>query len=167
MKPKKILFFSIALIIAIILGGVIILFSAKKKFEPKEKYAEFPFSLTYSIDGEIVTIDGTYVCEFDGIGWDTGRGYYRKWIGYVKETGLENVLIIEDSDRQIFCQVGDPRYYMENSEGLSWAVESLSPPHLYSVKKSDGFDDMLVEEIKQHYKIEIISWDFSQPLPQK
>ena len=164
MKSKNLLFISIALIIAIILGGVIILFSAKKNFEPEKKYAEFPFSLTYSIDDEIITIDNTYVCEFTGIGWDTGRGFYRKWTGYVKETGLENVLIVEDSERQIFCQVGDPRYYMENTNALSWSVESLSPPHLYAVKKSSNFDYISVEQIKQNYNIEILSWEFSQPI---
>lgn len=167
MKSKNLLFISIALIIAIILGGVIILFSAKKNFEPKEKYAEFPFSLTYSMNDTIITVDGTYVCEFKGIGWDTGRGFYRQWNGYVKETGLENVLIVEDSERQIFCQVGDSRYYMEHSENLSWSEESLSPPHLYAVKKSDNFDYMSVEQIKQRYNIEIISWVFSDPLTQQ
>ena len=140
------------------------LFSAKKKFEPEEKYAEFPFSLTYNMNDTIITVEGIYVCEFKGIGWDTGRGFYRKWDGYVKETGLENVLIVEDFARQIFCQVGDPRYYMEHSANLSWSEDSLSPPHLYAVKKSDNFDYMSVEQIKQHYNIEIISWNFSNPL---
>ena len=164
MKLKNLLFISIALTIATILGGVIMLFSAKKNFEPEKKYAEFPFSLTYSINDTIITVDGTYVCEFDKIGWDTGRGFYRKWTGYVKETGLENVLLVEDSEKQIFCQVGDPRYYMEHSHGLSWSVESLSPPHLYVVKKSNNFDYMSVEQIKQHYNIELLSWNFSPPL---
>ena len=140
------------------------LFSAKKNFEPEKKYAEFPFSLTYSINGTIITVDGTYVCKFKGIGWDTGRGFYRKWDGYVKETELENVLIVEDSERKIFCQVGDPRYYMEHSEESSWSNETLSPPHLYAVKKVESFDYMTVEQIKQNYGIEIISWDFSDPL---
>ena len=164
MKSKKLLFIIMALIITIILGGVIMLFSAKKNLEPKVKYAEFPFSLTYSINDTIITVDGTYVCEFKGIGWNTGRGFYRQWNGYVKEPGLENVLIVEDSERQIFCQVGDSRYYMEHSENLSWSEESLSPPHLYAVKKSDNFDYMSVEQIKQRYNIEIISWDFSDPI---
>lgn len=164
MKSKKTLFISIALISIIILGGVIILFSAKKKLEPENKYAEFPFSLTYKIDDKNITIDNTYVCEFKGIGWDTGRGFYRKWAGYVKETGLESVLIAEDSERQIFCQVGDARYYMDNSNDLHWSNDSLAPPHLYAVKKSSNFDYMSVDQIKQTYGIEIIAWQFSKPI---
>lgn len=130
----------------------------------KATYAEFPFSLTYKLAGETITVNNTYVCEYTGIGWDTGRGFYKKWIGYVKETGLENVLIIEDSERQIFCQVGDPRYYMENGDNLYWETESLSPPHLYAVKKSNEFDHISVDQIKEIYDIEIISWSFSEPM---
>lgn len=151
-------------VVVIVLAGIVILFSAKKNFEPKIKYAEFPFSLTYKIDDNIITINNTYVCEFKGIGWDTGRGFYRKWTGYVKETGLENVLIVEDPERQIFCQVGDPRYYMEDPDDLPWSIKSLSPPHLYAVKKSNNFDYISVEQIKQIYNIEIVSWNFSQPI---
>lgn len=164
MKSKKILFVSIALIIIVILGGVIILFSAKKKLEPEKKYAEFPFSLTYKIDDKIITIDNTFVCEFKGVGWDTGRGFYRKWDGYVKETGLENVLICEDSQRKIFCRVGEPRYYMGDEQYLYWKDNSLSPPHLYMVKKTANYDFMSVDEIKQTYGIEIMSWEFSEPI---
>ena len=35
--------------------------------KPEIKVGEFDFQLTYEIDGEIKTIEGTYVCEFDGI----------------------------------------------------------------------------------------------------
>lgn len=167
MKTKIVLFISIALMIVITIGGVIILFSAftaKNNIEPEIKYAEFPFSLTYKVGNETITVDHTYVCEFKGIGWDTGRGFYREWDGYVKETGLENVLIVEDSKRQIFCRVGDPRYYMEDLDALPWKNKSLSPPHLYAVKKTSDFDSISVEEIKLTYNIEILSWSFSQPV---
>lgn len=141
------------------------LFSTNKNYKPKTKYGEFPFSLTYKIDEEITTVKNIYVCEFDGLGWDTGRGFYRKWNGYVKDTGLENVLIFEDSERKIFCQVGDPYYYMsEYDNHLSWENESLSPPHLYIVNKENNFYYMSVDEIKQTYGIEIISWEFSNPV---
>lgn len=120
--------------------------------------------MTYKIGTETINVNNTYVCKFTGISWDTGRGFYRKWSGYVKETGLENVLIIEDSERKIFCQVGDPRYYMGDNNYLSWKTDSLSPPHLYVVKKSNKFDYISVDQIKQIYDIEILSWEFSKPL---
>ena len=53
--------------------------------------------------------------------------------------------------------MGDDKY-------LDWASKSLSPPHLYIETKSNNFDFMSVEEIKQTYGIEIISWEFSEPI---
>lgn len=162
---KKIFFLCIIVLsIVVILGGIAMLFSAKKSYEPKTKQGEFPFSLTYKVNGETTTIKNTYVCVFEGVGWDTGRGFYRKWNGYVKETGLENVLIFEDSKIKVFCQVGDPQFYMGDDKNLSWENKSLSPPHIYLIKKSNNYDYMSVEEIKQTYGIEIISWEFSEPI---
>ena len=146
----------IVLSIVVILGGIAMLFSAKKSYEPKTKQGEFPFSLTYKVNGETTTIKNTYVCVFEGVGWDTGRGFYRKWNGYVKETGLENVLIFEDSKIKVFCQVGDPQFYMGDDKNLSWENNLI--------KKSNNYDYMSVEEIKQTYGIEIISWEFSEPI---
>lgn len=162
MTKKHIIF--IVLSAVIILASAIILFSAKKQLEPKIKYCEFPFSLTYKIGGESTTVNHTYICEFTGIGWNAGRGFYKKWNGYVKETGLENVLILEDSERKVFCQVGDPQYYMGDDKYLSWENKSISPPHLYTVKKSKNYDYMSIDEIKQTYDIEILSWEFSKPI---
>ena len=35
--------------------------------EPKIKYGEFPFVLTYEVDGEIRVIEDTIVCEYEGL----------------------------------------------------------------------------------------------------
>ncbi len=164
-NKKRFRFFIIIItIIIVLLCGIIMLFSVKKQYEPAIKYGEFPFSLIYKIDDKTITVNNTYICEFTGIGWDTGRGFYRKWNGYIKETRLENVLIFEDSERKLFCQMGDPLYYMSDDKYLSWENKALSPPHLYIVKKSDGIDLTSVDEIKQTYNIEIISWQFSEPI---
>ena len=160
---KKFLIICTCLFI-IIVGGFLLLFTIKKQIDPKIKNAEFPFLLTYKHNEELVTVEGTYVCEYDGVGWDSGRMFYRKWKGYVKETGLENVLICEDSERRVFCQVGEPRYYMGDFQDLGWDDISLSPPHLYIVKKNANYEFLSVDEIKQVYAIEIVSWEFSNPI---
>ena len=74
------------------------------------------------------------------------------------------MLIFEDSKIKVFCQVGDPQFYMGDDKNLSWENKSLSPPHIYLIKKSNNYDYMSVEEIKQTYGIEIISWEFSEPI---
>ena len=38
--------------------------------KPEIKKGEFDFVLTYEVDGEIDTIEGTYVCKFDKYKWN-------------------------------------------------------------------------------------------------
>lgn len=132
--------------------------------EPAITYGEFPFELVYEINGERTTIRDVYVCEYVGVGWDAGRGSYRKWNGYVKGTGLENVLICEDVDRKVFCQVGHPLYYMGYAEQLSWENKTLEPPHLYTVEKNSTADYLTLDEIKTVYNIDVLAWEFSDPI---
>ena len=134
----------------------------KKHIEPTVKYGEFPFKLTYVLNGNTVTVSNTYVCEYVGVGWDTGRGFFPKWNGYVKETGLENVLICEDEDRMVFCQVGDPLFYMGYPEQLAWENKSLEP-HLYTVEKNDT-KYLPFDKIQSVYNIEIVEWEFFDPI---
>ncbi len=164
MKKAGVLF-TVVIFLLLLIGGLFFMFFEKRQFVPKVKSGEFPFSLTYKVDnGNVVNISGVYICEFDGIGWDTGRGFYRKWKGYVKETGLENVLIFEDSNTRIFCRVGDPEYLMGDYKYLAWENISLSPPHLYLKKNSNNSSYLSSEDIKNKYGIEIITWNFSEPI---
>ncbi len=81
---------------------------------PVITHGEFPFELTYKLNGELYTVKDTYICDYDGLGFNMGIGNYRKWSGYIKSTGETAVLITEDSDRQIFCSVGDTEFYMND-----------------------------------------------------
>ena len=170
LKIALIILLVIALVIPIILFAIVLLpwllFQVFTHHPPAPEitYAEFPFSLTYRIGSETITVNDTYVCEFAGFNWDTGNGYYINWNGYVKETGLSGVLIVEDDDRQIFCKVGDARYYMEGPNSPRVHSESLSPPHIYPKYKKNDYNYVTTDQIKQIYDIEIISWEFSEPL---
>ncbi len=161
---KKILIISISVLLVVAVAITVSVVAIRNSYMPEIKQGEFPFALTYKINGEEKTVNDTYVCEFDGIGFDTGRGFYREWKGYVKSSGAENVLIAEDENRKIYCQVGEPNYYMGDHEYLDWETISLSPPHLYAEKKTDSFDYMSADEIKETYNIEIVSWDFKEPI---
>ena len=44
---------------------------------PEIKTGEFNFSVTYEYNGEIKTVSGVYVCEYDGIDWAIDMGYHR------------------------------------------------------------------------------------------
>ena len=130
--------------------------------EPATTYAEFPFELVYEIDGEIHTVNDAYVCEYDGIGMNEGVGKYRKWKGYIKGTGKTGVYLTEDEDRTIYCNVGDASYYMNDEQ---FPLVAPVTPVLYDEAKSQSDMSYLTEdEIVKQYNIQIISWEFSEPI---
>ena len=129
---------------------------------PQETYGEFPFELTYKINEEIITIEDVYVCEYDGVGWDEGNGKHRKWSGWIKGCGETAIFITEDSDRKIFCFVGDAEFYMNDEQ---YPEGRPLTPRLYDVKKNVSIMDSLdQDEIVTLYNIEIVSWSFSDPI---
>ena len=143
----------------------LISFSQTVPEEPKFKYGEFPFELVYEIDGEIITVNDVYVCEYDGISADTGRGKYRKWEGYIKGTGKDAVFICGDNERKVYCFVGDAEFYMNDER-----YEEPRPltPRVYAVNNDSANYDIAffnsTEELMEYYKIRIISWKLSEPI---
>ena len=146
----------------IILGVGILLSPNPPK--PEITYGEFPFEIVYEIDGKQITVQDTYICEFDGFGANEGVGKYRSWKGYVKSTGEEHMLMLEDNNTVIYCYVGKAEYYM-NDEERYYGVYPITP-HLYGVSKTDDlyYNSMYPDEILEYYKIKIISWEFSEPI---
>ncbi len=133
--------------------------------EPAIKYAEFPFEVVYEIDDEIVTVNDIYVCEYDGIGMNEGVGKYRKWKGYIKSSGKEELILLEDGDLKLACSVGYPEYYMGDPSKLN--PEEYTP-YMYYIKSnsfggiSSGVMD--IEPILEQYRLKLISWKLSKPI---
>ena len=91
----------------IILLVIIVVFSfssCETAPEPQIKEGEFPFEIVYEIDGEIITVNDIYVCEFDGYDWNEGRGKHRKWKGYIKSSGSEELILLEDGDLKLYMK---------------------------------------------------------------
>ena len=86
-------------IIVILLTSIIIFsFSSCQNVpEPQIKEGEFPFEMVYEIDGETITVNDIYVCEFDGFDWNEGVGKHRKWKGYIKSSGTDVLILLEDA----------------------------------------------------------------------
>lgn len=63
--------------------------------KPTVCYEEFPFTLTYELNGEVKTIKDAAICEFDGYHKRTEAGQSRKWITYLKsEMDDSNTIIL-------------------------------------------------------------------------
>ena len=76
----------IGLILGLIISGLIAgAFNGTFRSIPKPdiRESEFDFALTYEVDGETKKIEGTYVCEFEGVS-KALDGIGRDWNGYIK-----------------------------------------------------------------------------------
>lgn len=138
---------------------------------PEITYAEFPFELTYEINGEVRTIEDVYVCEFLGFSIDAGSMKpYRSWTGYVKSVGDEDLdlVLVQEGNKYICCTMGAPEYYMSDPD---YPYLDEPEPMLIAVEKpndaggvsSGGISGTLYSLVGK-YGLKIISWKFSEPI---
>ena len=136
--------------------------------EPTIRYGEFPFELVYEIDGEIVTVNDVYICEYTGIALTSECcAKERSWKGYVKSSRESGVFLTEDKTEEgtikIYCSVGSARIYMDDER---YGKTSGWTPKVYSIETTDRTSTtcFLGEEIMEKYHIKLISWKFSDPI---
>ncbi len=136
-------------------------------YEPEIKYGEFPFSITYEIDGERITVEDTYICEFERVYYDVETGKYRRiWNGYLRNTGKDSIEIVtltdSDNEIEIYLDVGYPELYMENEIDIDEEIY----PIFYQVKYySYGKSiDNLEEQYIERFGLKIIDYIMSKPI---
>lgn len=136
---------------------------------PEIKEGRFNFSFTYEMNGEEITYNGVYICEFDGI-YTSCNGAGRDWTGHIEGLGrADDVLIQTNNDGNIyigfaFCPdylMGDP-YYAD--------YEPYTEPTLYIAYHSDDPNSMMYDselDFMAEYGIRIISYDYPEPIENK
>ena len=132
---------------------------------PKITKAEFPFEIVYQIGDETITVNDTFVCEFDGFGWNENFGRNRRWKGYVKSTGGDRLVLLEKDGRKVVCSLGSPAYYM--SDPLGPVAEELIPEVSYTETLPSGgvtSGALNAESLFEKYGITLLSWEFSAPI---
>ena len=132
---------------------------------PAVTYAEFPFEVVYEIDNEVVTVNDVFVCEFDGFAWNENEGKHRQWRGYVKSTGKDHLVLLEEGSLTIACKLGTAAYYMSDPS-MDGAGEFT--PYLYYTRTyaSGGVSTSVagLDKLLEQYGISIISWKLSKPI---
>lgn len=151
---------------AVILLVIIFSLSACKHVPtPQITNAEFPFEIVYEVDGEVITLKDSFVCEFDGFGWNEAQGRHRQWKGYVKSSGKDYVLLLQDGNLQFAVKVGSAAYYM--GDPTMDDVEAFTPS-IYYIRtfESGGVSSGVagIESLLEEYKIKLISWTLSKPI---
>ncbi len=145
--------------------------------QPEITYAEFPFRLTYEINGEAKVIEDVIICEFNGFEMSNGGSKYRKWTSRLKSGNEEIILLDLTANNEInefgytmlnlFFYWGTPAYYMGDLEhyncrpvqGFEW-VEYKYQTTDGTVGKSAYKADVAYEK----YKIKLIEWEIAEPI---
>lgn len=156
-----------------------ILFTTSQPDPPKPEitYGVFPFRLEYEIDGEIVVVEDTLICEYDGVGWNEGVGKHRKWKESLASGNKEVLLLQIDDTKSVYYSVGNSKYYMgdekkytetENTETENTEIEYTSKFNHAYVVEIDGRitrTSMISDsELLKRYGIKLISWDYTKPI---
>lgn len=176
-------------IIAILLSGAFFLFVVSGAFlvlgvfapnppAPVVKCGEFPFVLTYEIDGEIKTIEDTLICEYDGVKWTNSGDKKRKWKSWIKGSGGEDIILLDLSDKNeyhelgykmldLYFSCGSAEYYMGDDEGYrrAYAVD-LEMIHFHYIGEEGkiGGSAYKKDEAYEKYKLRIIDWKIEEPV---
>ena len=132
---------------------------------PEIKEGEFNFSVTYELHGEITTLTGVYVCEFEGIDWVLDGGYYRDWSGHIKDEAFEEFITLEtatDGGIVELCLFFDPGHFMGDNY---WNGDEPFTPQMsiriYNEGLSFENDQELIAEV---YGAKIISYEYDPPI---
>lgn len=120
--------------------------------KPEVEYGEFPFELVYEINGEVVEVEDTIVCEYQGVE-STANGKYLRWTQYMKSTGEENLLVYENEEVALYYNLGSAYEYMGDCEPHELINENFVP-NTYPVHIGE-FDGRLADEILETYDVEV------------
>ncbi len=160
--------------------------------KPVIKYGEFPYQLTYELDGEIITIEDVAICEFDGYKPRTEAGQGRKWKIYSKsEAGTSSLYneqgektdalwitladlrdrnILDDSGNEVlelYFYGGNGHYYMDDELGSYDRNAQALTEIDYMYKTVDGkirHSSFKAEKAYEMFKIRLISWEAAEPI---
>jgi len=125
---------------------------------PAITYGEFPFRIEYELNGELIVIEDTVICEFDGfelIGPKKIRSWKRRLAGGADEV----VLLFNNYNKKIFCNVKWAGYYMGEFGGN---IDNERPDVL--IEEGSNVRALTASELFDLYGIRLINWEFSPPI---
>jgi hypothetical protein len=171
--------FSIIILVGIfyflVISGAIFSFGSNPP-KPEITYGEFPFKLTYELDGETKVIEDSVICEFDGFYSLGSAGKYRKWKTSLK-SGNERLTLLDlrpleeinefgQTMLEMFFSYGSGEYYMGDEQRYNRKPEIRDYVE-YEYRNTDGTtggSSYKADVAYEKYKIKLISWEASEPI---
>lgn len=157
--------YSVFLTLVLLVSSVLSFFEIIKK--PEIRSGEFDFQLVYEIDGETKTIEGTYVCEFDGID-RSFNGASRQWKGYIKGHDDSTCYTLKVKDEYEFKVELDLTevYFMSDPDFID--VYDVKPePYIYITSGDPSVEDPtngLYFELYEGEDMKILSFEYDEPV---
>lgn len=162
MKNKKLFLPAIILFVAI-LAIVVYSVVSSLAFKPTVTEGEFPFSITYELDGETVTIDEVYKARYvrnDGYA-DTKSRVYVGEIGNLGEGNTVYTLKKDENTRVELWTKLYPDYLMGDTKYDYFDDEAFEPQIYYYDAQEQEYSD---EETLSAQGVKLVSFDYPTPI---
>lgn len=141
--------------------------------EPQITYGEFPFTITYEVDNEIMTYSDVVICEYEGIESLGTAGKTRKWSKKLK-SGNEHITLLKseiyENDFEIYAPIPrEAEYYMgdfrQSREDYEIAFENTR--RYLGYKQGDTDHSITKEDAWEEYGVKVINIECSLPIVNK
>ncbi len=162
MRNKKLFLPAIILVVAI-LAIVVYSFVSSLAFKPTVTEGEFPFSITYELDGETVTINEVYKARYvrnDGYA-DTKSRVYVGEIGNMGEGNTVYTLKKDENTRVELWTKLYPDYLMGDTKYDYFDDEAFEPQIYYYDAEEQEYSD---EETLLVQGVKLISFKYPTPI---
>ena len=159
MKRFK-LFLPTIILVAAIMLTVISAFIAGIALKPTVTESEFPFSITYELDGEIVTINDVYKARYK----ENKKYKYRTYIGEIGNLGEDNTIYTLKTDETGRIELWT-HFYPDYLMGDAWYdyfdEEAFEPRIYYYDAEENEFYD---RETLSEQGVKLISFEYPEPI---
>lgn len=148
--------------------------SFKKPPKPEITHGEFPFHLTYELDGQIFEVDDTLMCDFDGYGANAAKmGMFRIWKSSLAN-GDSRITLYKDDEIEVYYSPNINHweagaFYMGDTE-IYDAINTTFPNACYKKDYNDKSESSYIisaEDMWEKYKLRLISWEIAPPIENK
>ena len=147
-----------------------------KPLEPQITYGEFPFTLTYELDGKVKVIEDTIICEFDGFVNRGTAGKTCRWKTTLKSGNEKLTLLdlrpLEETNElgqtilELYFFYGTAAYYMgDNTNPFARDAEiDYVSYEFQTVDGKIGKSAYKTDVAYEKYKIRLMNWEHSPPI---